>query len=397
MRLNTALKNNTLRDLATLIASHESEIIAANALDLENTVELDPTLVDRLKVSPQKVAGMVAAVEEVLAKEDPIGKVLYTYTHPNGVKVENRVVPFGRILIIYESRPDVTIEAAISAFKAGNRILLKGGKEARHTNLALVDLWHQALAKNGLTNEYVTYLNIDRTETQRLLRDNSHRVDLIIPRGGEGLINYIKANTQVPLLVSGRGNNFLYIHDDADFEMAVSLVLDGKSRLSVCNATDKVLINRNLPGYSEKLPVLIAALQEIGMEIFGDDSLREIASGLNPLPGPEIWEEEFLAPKILLGAVDTLEAAIEKINLHSGGHTAVIVCKDERVAANFQQEVDCAAVNHNASSRFTDGGQFGFGAEIAISTQKLHFRGPLAHGQLVTNKWFVKGEGQVRG
>ncbi|SDK23355.1 glutamate-5-semialdehyde dehydrogenase [Catalinimonas alkaloidigena] len=390
-------KNQILRDLARLIAEHQDDIIQQNQLDLERAGDLDPTLVDRLKVNEKKVAGMVAAVENVIRLDDPQGRVLSRYPHPNGMVVENRVVPFGTILIIYESRPDVTIEAAISAFKAGNKILLKGGKEAKQSNLYLVQLWHEALTKNGADPSYVQYLDFNREQTQRLIADNTHRVDLIIPRGGEGLINYIRNNTSIPLLVSGRGNNFVYVHDDADFAMAIDLILNGKQRLSVCNAIDKVLLNKHLPQREAKLRQLIQRLQDIGMTtIYGDESLRADFPQLVPIDSPDLYAEEFLAPKILLGEVASVEEAIQLVNDHSGGHSAVIVTADADVAALYQEEVDCAAVYHNASSRFTDGGEFGFGAEIAISTQKLHFRGPIGLAQLVTNKWFISGNGQTR-
>ena len=231
MILNTAQKNQVLKDLAQLIDKHRKEIIAANQEDLSKAGDLDPTLVDRLKVDDKKVDGMVAAAEEVINLEDPQGKTLSAYAHPNGMKVENRVVPFGKILIIYESRPDVTIEAAISAFKAGNKIMLKGGKEAKNSNLYLVKLWKQALVKNEIDEDAVTYLDIDRTETQKLLSENPYNLDLIIPRGGDGLINYIKDNTSVPVIVSGRGNNFIYVHENADLGMAKDLIL-GSSRFA---------------------------------------------------------------------------------------------------------------------------------------------------------------------
>lgn len=248
MLLSTAQKDQVLKDLADLIASHQTDIIAANQLDLEKAGDLDPTLVDRLKVAEDKVAGMVSAIEEVIGLEDPQNKVLNHYDHPNGMVVENKVVPFGKILIIYESRPDVTIEAAISAFKAGNKILLKGGKEAKNSNLYLVKLWKEALEKNDVISDAVEYLDIDREATQKLLVENTHDLDLIIPRGGDGLINYIKNNTSVPVIISGRGNNFIYVHENADLDMALQLILNGKSRLSVCNAIDKVLFNKNISG-----------------------------------------------------------------------------------------------------------------------------------------------------
>lgn len=396
MKLNTQTKNKTLSDLAELISTRRNEIIEANAKDVIATPDLDPTLLDRLKIDDKKVDGMIASIQEVIELDDPQSKVLSSYQHPNGMLVENKVVPFGKILIIYESRPDVTIEAAISAFKAGNKLLLKGGKEARHSNLKLVELWQESLHNNQIPEDYVTYLDIDRTETQRVLKENPYNFDLIIPRGGDGLINYIRNTTTVPLLISGRGNNFVYVHDDADFEMAINLILNGKSRLSVCNATDKVLFNTQIPDIEAKIESLIPPLSRMGMELLGDGSLFLHIEGINSEISEELWFEEFLSAKLLFGLVDSLDEAISRINTYSGGHTAVIVTANEKDASHFQEEVDCAAVYHNASSRFTDGGQFGFGAEIAISTQKLHFRGPLGLAQLVTNKWYITGTGQIR-
>lgn len=397
MILSTERKNKVLSDLALLISTRKAEIIDANKADLELARNGDNTLYDRLKVDETKVKGMISSIDEVLSLEDPQGKLLSNYSHPNGMLVENKVVPFGNILIIYESRPDVTIEAAISAFKAGNKIFLKGGKEARNTNLILVELWHKALQENDLSIEHVTYLNIDRVETQKLLRENSLDIDLIIPRGGEALISYIQQNTTVPLLVSGRGNNFVYVHGDADFEMATSIILDGKSRLSVCNAIDKVLFNSNTPELGMKINGLLEALLTKEIEVFGDGEFFKQFSQVKPMENILMYFEEFLSAKLLFGLTSSLEDAIYKINSFSGGHSSVIVSSNIEAAATFQDEVDSAAVYHNASSRFTDGGQFGFGAEIAISTQKLHFRGPVGLAQLVTNKWYVSGNGETRG
>jgi len=396
MKITTEVKNTTLSNLAFLISTHKKEIIKANAKDLESAQKLDPTLLDRLKVTDDKIEGMVSSIEEVISLDDPQGKLLSSYNHPNGMLVENKIVPFGTVLIIYESRPDVTIEAAISAFKAGNKILLKGGKEARNTNLFLVNLWNQALASSKLSEDYIVYLDIDRSETQRLLKENTHNVDLIIPRGGDGLINYIKASTDIPLVISGRGNNFIYIHEDANFEMAMNLVLNGKSRLSVCNAIDKVLFNSRIPDLRAKINALLTPLKIMEMEVYGDGNFFVSMDEIIVSTSKDRWHEEFLSAKLLFGVIDSLEEAISKINTYSGGHSAVIVTQNIEIATHFQEEVDCAAVYHNASSRFTDGGQFGFGAEIAISTQKLHFRGPLGLAQLVTNKWYISGSGQTR-
>jgi glutamate-5-semialdehyde dehydrogenase len=394
--MDSQIKNQTLTDLAVLISNNSEEIIRQNKIDLSQSMGADSTLTDRLKVDQRKVDAMVASIREVIGLEDPVKKILSRYRHPNGMTVENRTVPFGKILIIYESRPDVTIEAAINAFKAGNRIYLKGGKESRNTNMHLVNLWSEALKMNGLPAETVTYLDISREEMQRLLRENPYKLDLIIPRGGEELIRYIRGNTSVPLLISGRGNNFMYVHPDADFTMAGNLIVNGKSRLSVCNAIDKVLFSQQTENLKEKMEQILSRASEINLEVYGDGEFFRSFPSVRPMESPAMYEEEFLSPKILFGLVETIDEAILKINTCSGGHSSVIVTENESMAAKFQDGVDSAAVYHNASSRFTDGGQFGFGAEIAISTQKLHFRGPAGLAQLVTNKWFINGNGQTR-
>ena len=381
--MNTELKNNVLRSLARLLKENAASIIEANRLDLAACPTDDEVIYDRLKVDQAKVEKMIAAVENVTNAPDPVGRVLYSRTRRDGLKIENRSVPFGCVLIIYEARPDVSVEAAIIALKAGNRILLKGGKEARQTNLCLAGLWRKALTENGADASFVRYLDISREETQRLIEGGAEKFDVVIPRGGEALIEFVLKNSKAPVIVSGRGNNFAYIAPDADFETAAKIVLDGKSRLSVCNALDKVLIDEKLPGLEEKIDLLTEALRSAGIEVLGDAD-------------EETWFEEFLSAKIVVATVSGIEEAIEKINRYSGGHSAVIVTSDREKAERFMQETDCAAVYHNASVRFTDGGEFGLGAEIAISTQKLHFRGPLGAEHLLTNKWFVYGNGQIR-
>jgi glutamate-5-semialdehyde dehydrogenase len=389
-------KNNVLTSLIGLLQANEEAIIEANKSDVSNYKGNDESMLDRLKVDHKKVLGMIEAVKDGLILGDPVGKILYTFNHENGMRVENRSVPFGNILIIYESRPDVTIEAALTAFKAGNKILLKGGKEARNTNLLLTEIWRQALEENEVSEDYVVYLDFDRNQTQDLIRNNTHHVDLIIPRGGEGLINYVKQNTDIPVIVSGRGNNFLYVAEDADLKMAEAIIINGKSRISVCNALDKVLIDARIPDLSIKLNLLTSGLKARNIEVRVDEKVAGILNTENDVNDVNEWYEEYLSSKILVSKVDNMSEAIEKINTYSGGHSATIVTSDVLKAQIFMNEVDCAAVYHNASTRFTDGGQFGFGAEMAISTQKVHFRGPIAIDQLVTNKWFIFGSGQIR-
>lgn len=394
--MNADQRNSVLKSLAQRLDQGRQAILEANREDLAACSPDDIVIYDRLKVDDKKINGMIASLNTLQATADRVGEVITSYTHANDLKIENRRVPFGNILIIFEARPDVCIEAAAIALKAGNSILLKGGKDARKTNLVLTEMWHEALAESNADTQLVTYLDIDREETQRLIKGGAEKIDLIIPRGGGGLIKYITENSTVPVLVSGRGNNFLYVHSSADQDMAVNIALNGKSRLSVCNALDKVLIDSGLPDAEQFLKRLANDFRQIGIEVFGDDSVVGLEDSIEKIKEDEIWYEEFLAPKIVIGMISDSDEAIAKINKYSGGHSAAIISDDNDVATTFMEQVDCAAVYHNASTRFTDGGEFGLGAEIAISTQKLHARGPLGSDHLMTNKWFVTGSGQVR-
>lgn len=394
--MNTEIKNNILKSLARLLGEHKNEIVAENKIDLENCPQGDLVIFDRLKVDETKVEKMIASVESVVNSHDPVGKIISSITRENGLKIENRTVPFGTILIIYEARPDVSVEAAIIALKAGNKILLKGGKEARNTNLFLANLWKSALEENGVDKDFVKYLDISREETQALIKGETEKFDVVIPRGGETLIDFVLKNSKSPVIVSGRGNNFAFIDAEVDFEKVLEIILNGKSRLSVCNALDKVLIDEKLPDLHNKIGALVKALHAANIEVFGDSSVHFGNPSVRLFGDEETWFEEFLSAKMVVAVVNNIDEAIEKINKYSGGHSAVIVTENAEKAERFMQEVDCAAVYHNASTRFTDGGEFGLGAEIAISTRKLHFRGPLGAEHLLTNKWFVFGDGQIR-
>lgn len=395
--MNEQLINNVLNNLARLLAENKARVIETNKLDVEACSKTDEVIYDRLKVDETKVEKMIESVEKVLAAPSPVWKTISSHTREDNLRIENKTVPFGTILIIYEARPDVSIEAAIIALKAGNKILLKGGKEARNTNLLLAELWSRALEESDAAADIVKYLDISREQTQKLICGETEKFDIVIPRGGETLIDFVVKNSKVPVIVSGRGNNFAYIDTDADFEMALNIVLNGKSRLSVCNALDKVLINSNLPGFEQKLNQLIKALIEANIEVVGDETVVDLTDqNIRPIENTDIWHEEFLAAKMVVGTVSSVGAAIDAINKYSGGHSATIITNNQENAGEFMMKVDCAAVYHNASTRFTDGGEFGLGAEIAISTQKLHFRGPLGAEHLLTNKWFVYGDGQIR-
>ncbi|MGD9588888.1 MAG: glutamate-5-semialdehyde dehydrogenase [Pyrinomonadaceae bacterium] len=387
--------NAVLAKLSGLLSDNRDEIQATNRIDLD-ACPADQVIYDRLKVDGSKVDRMIAALDAVIAQESREGEVIYGYTRPDGLRIENRRVPFGTILIIFEARPDVCVEAASIALRAGNRILLKGGKEARKTNLLLTELWQKALTASGFDAGRVRYLDISREETRQLIEGKSEKFDLVIPRGGEALIDFTVKNSTAPVLVSGRGNNFLFIDAEADTEMAMKIALDGKSRLSVCNALDKVLLHRELPDLASEIQQLARCFQEMGIEVFGDVTACAADPSIKEIADESVWYEEFLSAKIVLGVVEDLSDAVTKINKYSGGHSAAIVTANDAAAGRFMREVDSAAVYQNASTRFTDGGEFGLGAEIAISTQKLHFRGPLGVEHLLTNKWFVYGDGQTR-
>ncbi|MEH1007185.1 MULTISPECIES: glutamate-5-semialdehyde dehydrogenase [unclassified Winogradskyella] len=395
--LQTRIKNKVLKSMIRILGHERHAIIEANKKDLEAFQKEDQALYERLIVNDKKVDEMITAVEAVMNQEDPVGQELSNRTLKNGLNIVNTTAPFGTILIIYESRPDVTIEAAVLAFKANNKILLKGGKEALNSNLILEKCWHQALEENGLSKEWIKLLHLKREETQEFLKNPTEPLDLIVPRGGERLINFVKTHATCAVLVSGRGNNFLYVSEHADWSKAVNVIINAKTdKISGCNALDKVLINKNLPEYETKLKMLQEKLEQHHVEILVDDKVSSILPQKETVSNSEVWHEEFLALKLLIGEVDTLEEAIDLINTYSGKHSAAIITEHTDEAMEFMHNVDSAAVYHNASTRFTDGGQMGVGAELAISTDKLHHRGPLGLNQLVTNKYYVYGNGQVR-
>ncbi|KYG73823.1 gamma-glutamyl-phosphate reductase [Roseivirga spongicola] len=395
--LSTDIKNKVLDKVIELLDARRSEIIEANQKDLDDFNKEDRAMYDRLVVNDKKVDGMIQAVKEVRNQDDPVGKVISEINKDDGLKIVNKTAPFGTIMIIYESRPDVTVEAAVLAFKANNKILLKGGKEAINSNEVLVDVWHQALKENDITTDYVKLLKLQRAETQEFLKNPTEQIDLIVPRGGERLIQFVKENASCPVLVSGRGNNFIYVDHSANWEQAIKVILNAKTnKISACNALDKILLDKRLPDLDKKLLHLQKALHEFEVELLVDKQVKEILSDEAEIENEDTWYEEFLALKACVALVGDEVEAIEKINKYSGGHSSAIMTTDLSKAETFMEQVDSGAVYHNASTRFTDGGAMGVGAELAISTDKLHHRGPLGLEQLVTNKYYVYGQGHVR-
>ena len=394
--LSIEKRNQVLRTMAELLEENSEIILSANAMDIDLYDPNDRAMYDRLKVDQPKVQGMIASLGQLAAQEDPLGRERFSFVHENGLRIENRTAPFGTVLIIYESRPDVTVEAAGIAFKSGNKILLKGGKESLNSNLAIVELWHEALRQNEVETDWISYLKLNRDETREFLKHPTEKVDLIIPRGGEKLIQFVKQNASCPVIVSGRGNNFAYVHHDADPEKAISIIVNAKTdKISACNALDKVLIDTGLPNFQGFLNTLKLALEEKQVEIMAGKNLNSKGELVVGKEDP-IWYEEFLDYKILIDSVESEREAVDRINKYGGGHSATVITGDEGFARQFMDQVDAAAVYHNASTRFTDGFQFGLGGELAISTDKLHQRGPIGLEHLVTNKWYVYGEGQIR-
>ncbi|ALJ04975.1 gamma-glutamyl phosphate reductase [Pseudalgibacter alginicilyticus] len=393
--LSIETRNAVLLKMAQLLEQERAAIIEVNKGDLEAYSGDDISMYDRLKADDKKVDEMIASVTHLASQDDPVGVERFRFKHDNGMQVYNKTASFGTVLIIYESRPDVTVEAAGIAFKSGNKILLKGGKESLNSNLKIVELWHQALKENGASTNWVEYLQFNRIETQAFLENPTQQVDLIVPRGGERLIAFTKQHATCPVIISGRGNNFVYVHKDADLDIAINVILNGKSKISACNAIDKVLIDENLPNKKDFVANLISKLKDFKIQVLGDDTISK-EHGLEGIKSDDIWYEEFLDYKILIGEIASNQDTIAMINKYSGGHSSVIVTKDENEAKAFMENVDTAAVYHNASSRFTDGGQLGLGGELAISTDKLHQRGPIGLQHLVTNKWYVHGNGQTR-
>ena len=398
--MNTLLsiekRNAVLLKMAELLEEERKALIEINKTDLDAYNGEDIAMYDRLKVDNAKVDEMIASAKHLASQEDPVGIERFSFKHDNGMQVYNKTASFGTVLIIYESRPDVTVEAAGIAFKSGNKILLKGGKESLKSNLKIVDLWHQALKNNDASTDWVEYLQYNRIETQAFLEKPTQKVDLIVPRGGERLIAFVKEHATCPVIISGRGNNFVYVHADADTQIALDVIINGKTaKISACNAVDKVLIDENLPNKEAFLKTLISKLKEFEVEILGDEIISKYdeVEGIN---SDDIWYEEFLDYKIVIGEIESNQDAIAMINKYSGGHSSSIITTNTKEAKLFMENVDTAAVYHNASTRFTDGGQMGLGGELAISTDKLHQRGPIGLQHLVTNKWYVFGNGQIR-
>lgn len=392
---STALKNNALAAICTALKSNKAKILTANSIDLKNgrANGMSESLLDRLALSEKRIDEIADSVLEIVALPDPVGKIKDGSTRPNGLNIEKVSVPLGTVAVIYEARPNVTIDAAALCLKSGNTVILRGGKEAINSNIATAEIMRNAVEAVGLDKNCIQLVeNTDRETANALMKLNKY-VDVLIPRGGAGLINSVVQNATVPVIETGVGNCHIYVDKTADIDMAVNIIFNAKtSRPSVCNAAESLVIHKDIAATA--LPAIKAKLDEKNVVLCGDETAAEI---IDILPAAdEDWAKEYLDYKMSVKTVGSVEEAIEHINTYSTGHSEAIITNDYQSVQKFTQKVNSSAVYVNASTRFTDGGQFGFGAEIGISTQKLHARGPIGLPELTTTKFVIRGNGQIR-
>ena len=391
--LSTEQKNGLLLTMADAIETHAAEILAANQKDL-NGSGVEGAMRDRLLLTAERVRAMAAGMQEVASLADPVGEIIREWKRPNGLLIRQVRVPLGVIGIIYESRPNVTVDTVALALKTGNAIVLRGGKEAFHSNQRLVEILSSV---PGLPQGAIQLLDSTTRDSVQELIQARGLVDVIIPRGGAGLINFVVENSIVPVIETGAGNCHIFVDESADLDMADRIVINAKTqRPSVCNAAEKLLVHEKIA--MTYVPRIAQILSSAGVDLRGDKETIRLAGSVNIRPaGAEDWGEEYLRLCIAIRIVSDLEEAIAHINRYSTRNTEAIVTENEANARRFLRAVDSATVFWNASTRFSDGGEFGFGAEMGISTQKLHCRGPFALAELTSSKYEVIGNGQVRG
>ncbi len=391
--LTSEEKNAILRAMAAAIRRRAPELLAANAKDLAGGREkgLSPAMLDRLKLDETRIEAMAAGIDQVATLPDPVGEIMAAWERPNGIRISQTRVPIGTIGIIYESRPNVTADAAVLCFKTGNATILRGGSEAIHSNVAIAS----ALAEAGAPEHAIQLIPFTDRESVAVLAGMDKWLDLIIPRGGKGLIDTVVSLARMPVIKHYDGICHLFVDAAADLEMAVALTVNSKThKPGVCNALEILLVHRAVAG--DFLPQVATALRAKQVEIRGCHRTRAILTNIAAATD-EDWDTEFLELILAVKIVDSLEDAVNHINEHGSHHTDVIVTRDEATAERFLREVDSACVFHNVSTRFADGGEFGFGAEIGISTDKLHARGPMGLRELTSYQYRVRGNGQVKG
>ena len=396
MNATTTEKNNALLKMAEVLLKSSKEILEANKKDLKNAIEkgTPKAMLDRLSLDESRINGMADGLKDVVSLPDPIGEITRTWKRPNGLQIGKQRVPLGVIGIIYEARPNVTCDAAGLCLKSGNVVILRGGKEAINSNVAIVKALREGVKEAGLPEDVIQLVeNTDREVATEMMKLNQY-IDVLIPRGGAGLIQSVVQNATVPVIETGTGNCHVYVDCDADLEMAKNIVINAKtSRPSVCNAEEKLLVNEKIA--KEFLPIIYKALKEKDVEVRGDKKVLEVLNEATEIQDDE-WGKEYLDYIIGVKIVKDVDEAINHINKYGTGHSEAIITNNYENSQKFLQRVDAAAVYVNASTRFTDGSEFGFGAEIGISTQKLHARGPMGLNELTTNKYIIYGNGQIR-
>ncbi len=393
---STEDKNKILGAMAKALRDNCNKILEANKIDLENGRKngMTEAFLDRLMLNEDRVEGMAQGIEGVISLPDPVGRILWEADRPNGLKIQRVSVPLGVVGIIFEARPNVTSDAAALSIKAGNASILRGGKEAYNSNCAITDVMRDAIKSEGFDPDIVELIRDTSRESSTALMKLSKYVDVLIPRGSAALINAVVENSTVPVIETGAGNCHIYIDKDADIDMATDIVFNAKTqRISVCNCAESLLIHKDIAEMA--LIAVKAKLDEKNVTLYGDEIACEICPDIEKATEDD-WGKEYLDYKMSVKIVSSVDEAIEHIRKYSTGHSETIVTENAENAEKFLNSVDSAAVYHNASTRFTDGGEFGFGAEIGISTQKLHARGPLGLPQLNSFKYKIYGNGQIR-
>ena len=390
-------KNDALKLIAKALIDNTDAILTANKIDVDNgrANGLTESIIDRLSLSKTRIEGMAQGVLDVVALPDPIGAVLSGSKRPNGLNITKVRVPIGVIGIIFEARPNVTSDAASLCLKSGNTVILRGGKEAINSNKCIADIMRSALEKSALDKNCIQLIEDTTRQSSVELMGLVDYLDLLIPRGGAGLIKAVVENAKVPVIETGVGNCHVFVDESADIDMAANIIYNAKtSRPSVCNAIETILVHKNIA--EKALPVIKARLDEKNVELRGCERTREIL-GDSVIPAIEAdWATEYLDYILAVKVVDNIDEAIAHITKYSSGHSECIVTENYKNANRFKNEVDAAAVYVNASTRFTDGGMFGLGAEIGISTQKIHARGPMGLNELTSMKFIIEGDGQIR-
>ncbi|MDB1954814.1 glutamate-5-semialdehyde dehydrogenase [Clostridium tertium] len=393
---STTEKNKALESMANALINNTNEIIKANKEDLDRAVQkgTSKAMLDRLSLNESRIEDMAKGLRELIALEDPIGEVIEMWKRPNGLQIGKQRVAMGVIGIIYEARPNVTCDAAGLCLKTGNAVILRGGSEAINSNKAIVKILANAIKEAGLPEFSIQLVEDTSRETALEMMKLNEYIDVLIPRGGAGLIQTVVKNATVPVIETGVGNCHIYVDEDCDFDMARDIIINAKtSRPAVCNAAEKMIINENIA--NDFLPIIVKALREKDVEIRGDEKVKSLINDVKEASEDD-WSKEYLDYIIGAKIVKSVDEAINHINKYGSGHSEAIVTNSYKNSQKFLNKVNAAAVYVNASTRFTDGSEFGFGAEIGISTQKLHARGPMGLKELTTIKYIIYGNGQVR-